>query len=138
MLRALVEGRDDSAKHAGEASTTPQIYGIKGILSVRPDLDKDDTAADFVDQPNNNIDRRRYIVQAVHDLFDIHPGSQELDWMPDETRSCRIVLIGKYLDEANMRAGFLGRFHLRRRQDSHEISYKKLYMSDSNTLSSAR
>jgi Cobalamin synthesis protein cobW C-terminal domain len=54
-----------------------------------------------------------YVVQAVHDLWEIHPASDDLQWdrpldgqdtLP--VRTCKLVLIGRFLQEDGLRTGF--------------------------------
>lgn len=54
----------------------------------------------------NNLDQRRYIVQAVNDLWDVTPASDGLCWNDGETRCCKIVVIGKWLDDDLLRKEF--------------------------------
>ena len=70
-------------------ATAPQIFRIKGILAAT-------TAKDA----------RRYIVQAVHDLWEIHPASDSLRWKPHEVKRCTMVVIGRNLPEQELRDGF--------------------------------
>jgi G3E family GTPase len=64
------------------------------------------------------LDARRYIVQAVHDLWDIHPASNDLRWdrhdivtaKDNSERCCKVVVIGRELNEADLKAGFLSCF----------------------------
>jgi len=77
---------------------TMSVFRIKGILSVRHPLDVDGdgtvipdddpdydpvtgarSGPDAID-PLTGLDRRRYIVQAVNDLWDIHPAGDALRW----------------------------------------------------------
>ena len=60
------------------------IYRLKGIL------DMDDEA-------------RRFVVQGVHMTLDGHPGKP---WAHDEPRGNQLVLIGRDLDELQLRDGF--------------------------------
>lgn len=85
-----------------------EIFRIKGILSVYVDETAAEFSLDHVDA-STGIDSRRYIVQAVHDLWEIHPASHDLKWRSndaEEPRECKVVIIGRSLDEANLRAGF--------------------------------
>ncbi len=63
----------------------PSILRSKGILSFR-------------DEP------RRFVFQGVHMVME---GDLQRDWKPDEKRESRIVFIGRNLDEAAIREGFL-------------------------------
>ncbi|KAL7530115.1 hypothetical protein ACHAXR_003316, partial [Thalassiosira sp. AJA248-18] len=93
-----------------------KIYRIKGILSVGHAVDEmgetipndwvDDGLAAGLVSPDDLLDRRRFIVQAVNDLWDVHPASQNLCWDANETRCCKIVVIGRWLDESHLQEGF--------------------------------
>ena len=100
-----------------------QIFRIKGILSVRHgpnvakgdgDDDADDEEEDRYIHPVTRIDRRRFIVQAVHDLWDIYPASgsgpdtfwDDHDNYQDDSHECQqqqpdrtsqLVVIGRHL-----------------------------------------
>jgi len=63
----------------------PNILRSKGILA-------------FKDEP------RRFVFQGVHMILD---GDLQRDWKADETRNSRLVFIGRDLDEAELRKGFL-------------------------------
>jgi G3E family GTPase len=63
----------------------PNILRSKGILA-------------FKDEP------RRFVFQGVHMILD---GDLQRDWKADETRNSRLVFIGRDLDEAALRKGFL-------------------------------
>ena len=93
------------------------IYRVKGICSIQHLVDSEGdiipASNDFVDEALNEgfvkqdgLDRRRFIVQAVHDLWDVVP-SENLFWDTNETRCCKIIVIGKRLDEKVLREGFL-------------------------------
>jgi G3E family GTPase len=106
-------------QHQGMApkEDTMSIFRIKGILSVLIGKDSADYSPDYVDS-NTGIDRRRYIVQGVHDLWEIHPTTgKDMEWShnnsanggeeeEEEDRSCRLVVIGRSLDEERLRNGF--------------------------------
>lgn len=95
------------------------IYRLKGVISIGHALD--DTARNVIPGTNDwvddglaaglvslddGLDKRRFIVQAVNDLWDILPASQNLHWGANETRCCKIVVIGKWLDEGKLQKGF--------------------------------
>jgi G3E family GTPase len=63
----------------------PSILRSKGILA-------------FKDEP------RRFVFQGVHMILD---GDLQRDWKADEARQSRLVLIGRDLDEAALRQGFM-------------------------------
>jgi G3E family GTPase len=48
-------------------------------------------------------DPKRFVFQGVHMILD---GDHQREWKPDETRSSRIVFIGRKLSEPGIRAGF--------------------------------
>jgi G3E family GTPase len=96
--------------HVRESKDTMSIFRIKGILSVRIDSDSAAFSEDHVD-PITGLDKRRYIVQGVHDLWEIHPTTgKDLEWHDndgeEDDRACRLVVIGRYLDEEALRNGF--------------------------------
>ena len=142
VLRARLE-----ASMAGEVtshrplreSTTTQLYRIKGIVSVMHDTESvpDDGNQLENDSKNDNCkkgdgedggdvecyvdeegrDVRRFVVQAVHDLWEIHPAGDDLRWdrvQPGETvvspHSCKVVLIGRNLDRERLEGGFTACF----------------------------
>lgn len=81
------------------------IFRMKGVLSVHLDDfdDVDDTARNQID--GDGFDERKYILQAVNDLWDIKSSS--MDWSPNEERICKIVLIGRNLDRSSLSAEFM-------------------------------
>jgi G3E family GTPase len=81
------------------------IFRIKGIVSVEgsPDGDEDDKAHY---DASTGWDQRRFIVQAVHDLWEVHPASKNLEWTASEERMCKLVVIGKHVKEDALRKGF--------------------------------
>ena len=87
------------------------IFRIKGILSIihksAPDFDLD-TDPKFIE--DDGYDSRRYIVQAVNDLWEIHPANINLAWAENENRCCKLVLIGRKLDYKQLENGFLDCF----------------------------
>jgi len=66
------------------AAQGPDILRAKGILSV-------------------SREDRRLVFQAVHMILE---GDLQRPWRDDETRTSRMVFIGRNLDEAKLRAGF--------------------------------
>ena len=79
------------------------IFRIKGILSVAY---SSETREPAIVGASDRLDDRRYIVQAVNDLWEIHPASSTLNWTSSEERCCKIVLIGRNLDQAELEKGF--------------------------------
>ena len=122
ILRARLEADLASGNTSSHISTSnkkkkQRIYRIKGVLSVAHGIDKDrkviPQSNDFVDEgltaglvcSQTGTDRRRFIVQAVNDLWDTLP-SQNLHWSTSDTRCCKIVVIGKWLNEEQLQKGF--------------------------------
>lgn len=125
ILRAKLE-----ASHLEHAETKGQnteddansksrlIYRVKGILSVRHAIDNmgkiipasndwvDDGIVAGVIDSIDGLDRRRFILQSVHDLWDVFPASENLNWETTETRCCKVIVIGKYLDKGELQDGF--------------------------------
>ena len=66
------------------AAQGPDILRAKGILSI-------------------SREDRRLVFQAVHMILE---GDLQRPWRDDETRTSRMVFIGRNLDEAKLRAGF--------------------------------
>jgi G3E family GTPase len=116
--------------------TSMRVMRLKGIVSVQhPITDTDymdtlyhddpaisrssDNGGVIVISPNTGLDSRKYIVQAVHDLWDIQP-CETLKWDEEaeaeaagasnkdeaETRNCKIVVIGRFLDRKRLEEGF--------------------------------
>jgi len=112
------DGGDDDegpASHlAHESKTTTratrqqqQVFRIKGIVSVRH-CDRDALLPDecrFV-HGGTGVDARRYIVQAVYDLWDVYPAGDDLQWSDGDERMCKIVVIGRALDVRGLELGF--------------------------------
>ena len=63
----------------------PNILRSKGILA-------------FKDEP------RRFVFQGVHMILD---GDVQGEWKPGEKHTSKVVFIGRDLDEAELRKGFL-------------------------------
>ena len=124
VLRARLEENLKLSRGKESKVTRPsdkgkqKIYRIKGIISVTHALDPagnvvptsndwvdDGLLCDLIDK-NNGLDRRRFIVQAVNDLWEVLPVSENLCWDLNETRCCKIVVIGKWLHERKLKEGF--------------------------------
>jgi G3E family GTPase len=82
------------------------IFRVKGILSVYHmnliDVEEEDKLC--IDE--SRLDRRKYIVQAVNDLWEINPMHSSEDWDIKEGRICKLVLIGRNLDKDILSDGF--------------------------------
>jgi len=111
----------------GNQKQVMEIFRMKGILSVCHYDDENRNSSDgsnlkqfqtentidhenewqFINQ-ENGLDRRRYIVQVVHDLWEIHAGSNNLCWdgAHAEEQGCKLVIIGQWLDRNAVIAGF--------------------------------
>ena len=94
----------------------PTVYRVKGVLSVRHPM----SSGTVIPSSNEHVDDglsdgsvrvdgtdgRRYIVQAVADLWDVTPAGRNLDWVDDEERCCKVIVIGRWLDRVVLEAGF--------------------------------
>lgn len=91
---------------------TQQIFRLKGILSVGklPVNESDDNF--LIEQPavtDEKVfeDHRRFIVQGVYDLWDIHPcTTADLFWEDGEDRVSKIIIIGCNLEVSALQKGF--------------------------------
>lgn len=92
-----------SQRRENEILKEMHIFRIKGILSVRRDENVDDHL-DFVCE-KSQLDSRKFIVQAVNDLWDINPADSEI-WSSEQDRICKLVVIGRNLKSDNLLAGF--------------------------------
>ncbi|MBV8963919.1 MAG: GTP-binding protein [Hyphomicrobiales bacterium] len=89
-VSARIEGEVDPEKFMPWINELTQVKGIdilrsKGILA-------------FKDEP------KRFVFQGVHMILD---GDLQRPWHEGEKRESKIVFIGRHLDEAAIRAGFL-------------------------------
>ena len=89
-VSARIEGEVDPEKFMPWINELTQTRGIdilrsKGILA-------------FKGEP------KRFVFQGVHMILD---GDLQRPWREDEKRESKIVFIGRHLDEAAIRAGFL-------------------------------
>lgn len=66
---------------------TMQIFRIKGVVST-------------LDDP------RLHIIQAVYDLWDVYPVSSDQSQQKDTIPQCKLVVIGRRLNEPELREGF--------------------------------
>jgi G3E family GTPase len=89
-------------------SNIQQIYRIKGIVSTffRDEGRGDTKEREAYRLDGTGLDRRRFILQAVHDLWEVYPASDDLMFQSNEERVCKVIVIGKYLNEAELRSGF--------------------------------
>jgi G3E family GTPase len=101
------EGRDGSIIYRvkGVVSVQHSIDSVGNVVSASNDFVDDESSGGFVDE-RDGLDGRRYIVQAVHDLWDV-TASKNLLWNPNDTRCSKIIVIGKRLDEKALRDGFM-------------------------------
>jgi G3E family GTPase len=64
----------------------PDIFRMKGILNLAGE-------------------EQRFVFQGVHMMFD---GKRDRPWNPEEVRGNQLVFIGRNLDGAGLKAGFMG------------------------------
>jgi G3E family GTPase len=105
ILRAQMEsGREAHDVVPQALKTSQQIFRLKGILSVGKILSNklvDDSLTDQSAPADDNVfaDHRRFIVQGVYDLWDIHPcTTADLFWKDGEARVSKIIIIGCNLE----------------------------------------
>eukprot|EP00980_Cylindrotheca_fusiformis_P000473 scaffold119_cov131-Cylindrotheca_fusiformis.AAC.3 len=105
VLTAMLHDTSLRDKKLPEDDNKMALFRVKGIISVEgnPDGDADDIA--HYDE-RTGLDSRRFIVQAVHDLWDVHAASDALKWSASEERVCKMVLIGKNVREEVLEKGF--------------------------------
>jgi G3E family GTPase len=109
VLTAMLHNSDATEDKPRENnSSTTQIFRIKGIVSAHfRDEDQDDPRLrEAYLMEESGLDRRRFILQAVHDLWECYPASDESLFDPDEERVGKVVIIGKFLNEQGLKAGF--------------------------------
>ena len=81
-----------------------QCHGLTSLLFH--DDEDDPKVIEAYRMEGSGLDRRRFIIQAVHDLWECYPASDELLFGPDEERLGKVVVIGKSLNEVEFRQGF--------------------------------
>lgn len=114
FLATILWPNQDQQRTSGEEEEKNrymQIFRIKGILSVqhptRNGAMVDVVDADDIGYISDGLDSRRYIVQAVNDLWEIHPATKTLCWDDvNEDRCCKIILIGRRLEQEKLEDGF--------------------------------
>lgn len=110
VLTAMLHDKNPEqaqAKQDENEVPSQQIFRIKGIVSTFfRDEDEDDSKVREAYRLDSGLDRRRFIVQAVHDLWECYPASDELLFESDEERVGKVVVIGKFLKEEELKAGF--------------------------------
>ncbi|KAL7579384.1 hypothetical protein ACA910_014054 [Epithemia clementina (nom. ined.)] len=94
-----------------EQQQQQSIFRIKGILSLYQTPESADYDAQYCCADNQGLDRRRFIVQGVYDLWEIHPSSSSLwtdavDNGAPEERCCKLVVIGRFLNQSALQSGF--------------------------------
>lgn len=117
FLMSMLEDSSKKDHFLKKKANVMQIFRIKGIVSVIHNT------TDLLDanehekyskacQGNRLLDSRRYIVQAVHDLWEVHPASDNLCFAEEEARLGKVVVIGKHLPaqqlEESFQACFIG------------------------------
>jgi G3E family GTPase len=89
-----------SITHEGEVNPEKFLPWISELTQVQgPDILRCKGIVAFPDEP------KRFVFQGVHMILD---GDVQGDWKADEKRRSRVVFIGRNLDEAAIREGFLG------------------------------
>lgn len=85
----LWQEEEEDGGHGGRQRAATEIYRMKGVLAV--------AGSEAV-----------HILQAVHETFEVEP-SRSLTWGGKEAgpKGCRVVVIGRGLDEACFRRGLL-------------------------------
>jgi G3E family GTPase len=93
----------------GAIAQQQQIFRLKGVLSVWYDSENEGDEGDLfkIQSDEGALDLRRFLVQGVYDLFDIHAcTSPDLYWQREEERCGRLIVIGRCLDGAELQRGF--------------------------------
>ena len=109
LEKSLEENTDADApkRYGGDAIVDDgqqQIFRIKGIVSVRCNQDKvEEKDWEYCD-PETGISSRRYIIQAVYDLWECYSSRE--DFGADEDLACKLVVIGRHLHQAELLEGF--------------------------------
>ena len=78
------------------------IFRIKGFISVHNSDNGMDE--DQISNYQDKLDQRKYIVQAVNDLWDITPATEY--WKQNDIRQCKLVIIGRNLEQEQLLSGF--------------------------------
>jgi len=115
LKQALAGHQSNSVDNIRVESNSMKIMRLKGILSVEYTVDdsKDMEALHYEDANSDlpeivsftGLDKRKYTVQAVHDLWDVQP-CQTLVWSQETDRNCQLVIIGRFLDREMLKKGF--------------------------------
>ena len=112
FLMSMLEDPSKREAFHKTKSDIMQIFRIKGIVSVVHDakdpLEAVETKYLTPYSHDNRIllDERRYIVQAVHDLWEVHAASDNLCFSKDEERLGKVIIIGKHLPVQRLEEGF--------------------------------
>lgn len=104
-LQAMIQDDAKVAAHQSLEDGAQRVFRIKGVVSVRQYLASDTYDVKYVED-DDITDKRRFILQSVHDLWDLYPANDALQWQADEQRTSKVIIIGKNLDEASLRQGF--------------------------------
>jgi G3E family GTPase len=91
--------RSMSVRHPGEVDPEKFMPWISNLTQVQgPDILRCKGIVAFPGEP------KRFVFQGVHMILD---GDVQGEWKPGERRESRVVFIGRNLDEAAIREGFL-------------------------------
>jgi G3E family GTPase len=99
-------------QHEQQAITrelTMSIMRVKGILSIQHEnsncIGTHSNHSMCGNMSYVSLDQRKYVVQAVHDLWEILP-CKTLKFQEEEERCCKVIVIGRFLDEQYLRDTF--------------------------------
>jgi G3E family GTPase len=84
-----------------ELTNMMHVFRIKGILSIGKHGSDTETTDD-----TEILDGRKYIVQAVNDLWEIQPSNNSESWRDNDERKCKLVIIGRNLNSEQLLSGF--------------------------------
>jgi G3E family GTPase len=99
-----VPTKDDDEEEE-EEEEEQQIFRIKGVVSIQCSLDKMDDMSEWIKHcdASTGVDKRRYIVQAVYDIWDVYPSQDDFG---SDSRECKLVVIGRHLPRDELLQGF--------------------------------
>lgn len=109
LEKSLEENTDADApkRYGGDAIVDDgqqHIFRIKGIVSARCNQDKVEEKDWECCDPETGVSSRRYIIQAVYDLWECYSSREYFG--ADEDRACKLVVIGRHLHREELLEGF--------------------------------